>query len=81
MGSQDIVGLERGTTDELKSQIPERLERGKKWTTKVGKNLQSFPIYLLSGFVITQNPSIITWIVAIILTGIEHAIKVMIKKV
>ena len=44
MGQQNIIGLERGTTDELKSQIPGRLERCKKWTTKVGKNLQSFLI-------------------------------------
>ena len=42
MGSQDNVGLERGTTDELKSQIPGRLERCKKWTTKVGKIYKAF---------------------------------------
>ena len=38
MGSQDIVILERGTTDELKSQIPGRLEKCKKWTTKFVEN-------------------------------------------
>ena len=74
MDHQDIVELERGTTEVL-VKILGRLEVCKIWTKQIGKLLQSFPIYLLAGLLISENYNLTIWIVAITITGIENLMK------